>query len=335
MPNIKIKTQNGFLPECSAIFDTDLTNIPRSKLVRLSAGTLLKIDPNNYVSHPQSNFEHIRGLLLSNVVADIDSPQDSGANLQLLEDDWFTPSESAVFVKGSAQNGWKFWVVSEDGHQFFGQEIGVLRDLPQEDDDQIGSPPLDAERTVIDIEPDTQWQLGLKSNEVFTNILNESFYNELQVTMTADNRFVSLVGLGAWNPLNWPNGPGVYAVWKSKGNTNKELLYVGMCGKYYNNGALNGGNLPARLTRWHPYCFQTLGAFVNHFEYAPLASVNQLPNLPHTIRYGQHIPANEITVDCFKLNGLTRRLAPVLLESLILQNYLFIKGILPPANNQF
>jgi hypothetical protein len=337
MPYIQIKTPSGFTPECSAIFDTDLANIPRSKSVKLRAGTLLKIDPDDYASEPKPNFNRIRGLVQSEVVEKINNHQEGVANLQLLEDEWFTPSESAVFVKGSAQNGWEFWVVSEVGHQLFGKVINVFRDARKqnENDAQIGAPVLDSKGKSLTVGPDTQWEIGLLSNKVFTNILNENFYNELQVVMFADGRFFSLVGLNAWNPLNWPNGPGVYAVWKSQGNTKKELLYVGMCGKHYNDGEINGGNLPDRLTRWYPYCFQTRGQFVNNFEYQPLATGNELLSLPHANRYGQHIPAIEITVDCFKLDGLTRRLAPTLLESLILQNYFFIKGFLPTANNQF
>jgi hypothetical protein len=328
MPYIQIKTPSGFTPECSAIFNTDLANIPRSKSVKLSAGTLLKIDPDDYASAPKANFNRIRGLLQGNVVARTNNPDVGEANLQMLEDEWFTPSESAVFVKGSAQNGWKFWVFSEIGHQFLGQEINVFRNSPPEDEDQLGEDP-------VFIEPKSEWQIGLKSNLVFTGILDENFYNQLQVTLTADHRFVSLIGLDAWNPLNWPNSPGVYAVWKTQGNKKLKLLYVGMCGMHFNNGGLGGGILRARLTRWHPYCFQTAGPFVNHFEYEPLAGVNQLLALPPAGRYGQHIPASEIIVDCFTLAGLTHRVAPVLLESLILQNCLSINGNLPPANNQF
>jgi hypothetical protein len=328
MPHIQIKTPPRFTPECTAIFDTELANTPRSKSVKLSAGTLLKIDPDDYASAPKPNFNRIRGLLQGNIVARTNNLNGGEANLQALEDEWFTPSESAVFVKGSVQNGWKFWVVSEDGHQFFGQEIDVFRNSPQEDEDQMGDNP-------IVIEPKPQWKIGLNSNLVFTDVLDENFYNQLQETLTADHRFVSLVGLDAWNPLNWPNCPGVYAVWKTQGNKKLKLLYVGMCGLHFNNGGLNGGILRARLTRWHPYCFQTAGPFINHFEYEPLAGVNQLLALPPANRYGQHIPASEIIVDCFTLAGLTNRLAPLLLESLILQNYLSINGNLPPANNQF
>lgn len=328
MPHIKIKTPIGFTPECSAIFDTDLANISRSKSVSLSSGTLLKIDPDDYASEPKSNFTRIRDLLQGNVVARTNNPDVVEAKLLLLEDIDLTPSESAVFVKGSVQNGWRFWVVSEDGHQFLGQEINVFRNSPPEAEDVIGKNP-------IVIEPKPEWQIGLNSNLVFTDVLDENFYNQLKVTLTTYHRFVSLVGIDAWNPLNWPEGPGVYAVWKSQGNTYKELLYVGMCGKHFNCGLLNAGNLPDRLTRWHPYCFQTAGPFVNHFEYEPLAGVNQLLALPPAGRYGQHIPASEIIVDCFSLAGLTHSLAPVLLESLILQNYLSINGNLPPANNQF
>jgi hypothetical protein len=328
MPYIQVKTPIGFTPECTAIFDIDLANIPRSKSVKLCAGTLLKIDPDDYTSEPKSNFNRIRCLLDSNVVARINNPDVVAAKLQLLEDEWLTPSESAVFVRGGVQNGWKFWVVNEDGHQFLGQEIDVFRNSPPENEDQVNNYPTFSE-------PKPQWQIGLNSNSVFTDVLNENFYNELEVVMTADHRFVSLVGVNAWNSVIWPNSPGVYAVWKIQGNSKKELLYVGLCGKHYSNGEINGGILPARLTRWHPYCFQTAGPFINHFEYEPLANVNQLLRLPYADRYAQHIPASEIIVDCFKLVGLTHRIAPVLLESLILQNHLSLNGSLPPANNQF
>lgn len=59
--------------------------------------------------------------------------------------------------------------------------------------------------------------------------------------------------------FNWPNSSGVYVIWEKKEFQEKELIYIGMTGKFLKNinGILNFNNakFKSRVNRWTPYRF--------------------------------------------------------------------------------
>jgi hypothetical protein len=242
-----------------------------------------------------------------------------------------------VLVSGAAGSGWNFWHINQPGHALHGHKIDDLRNTPQAQ--QAVNPPDEARAGVVpgmaaegggppQIRPQPAAGMGLAQASQAS--IREFFQQA--------GRLQLLQGEQAWDVNQWPQGFGVYLVWRVQPENQRQLLYIGKAGKYRrvdeNEAELNGGNLAHRLGRWTPYCFQREGPFANHFEYGP-NSVKRLLQMPCIDRYQHHVPASQIEVECFSLSGWETWLAPALLEALLLQGYMVENGDLPPANNEF
>ena len=163
-------------------------------------------------------------------------------------------------------------------------------------------------------------------------------YEQEKTRFQAAGRLVKLIGKQAWTRNQWPDGCGVYLIWRVPAEAARQLLYIGKAGKYRRTNrvaaTMNGGNLAARLERWTPYCFQQEGPYAGHLEYGPNFGVNQLRQMPYEARYQHHVPAAEIEVECFCLAGWEQNFSPALLEAKLLQEYLIEHGDMPAANNE-
>ncbi len=164
-------------------------------------------------------------------------------------------------------------------------------------------------------------------------------YEAIKGYFQSVGRYRVLAGSQAWNLQQWPQGPGVYCIWRTPSNGPRQLLYIGKAGKFKRTGdatvQLNDGCLTSRLQRWTPYCFQTQGPYAEQFEYGPNGSVNEIPQMDHEARYREHIQSSEIQVECFVLSAWEQQLSPALLETLLIQDHLKTHGDLPVANNEF
>jgi hypothetical protein len=237
----------------------------------------------------------------------------------------------------------EWWVIDEQNHRFKGQRVS---NLLSEGDRRQGANAGKAAEPPGAAEPpkDDEFERHLPlpfaalvdpNNSQLHSTSQPEFYKGVVDAFTAVNKFKRIDGEDAWNAEQWPETSGVYAVWRTSENKVAELLYVGMTGKSNRDGTMNGGHFSARLHRWIPYCFQSDGIYTEHFEYGPNPDVSDVRELPYADRYQHHVPAKEIRVDCFSLNGMERRMAPALLEALLLQHHLAIYECLPPANNEF
>ena len=111
------------------------------------------------------------------------------------------------------------------------------------------------------------------------------FYNELRNGFINDDSFVELTGKN--QKINWPKGSGVYVVWKNDINDAKNLLYVGMTGKFLRTKNVkidfNNAQLKSRVNRWTPYRFaesEKDSKFKYFFRYGPkLSSTNEQKNI--------------------------------------------------------
>ena len=324
-----ITTPPNVQPVQSAEFNPDAV---LHQTVTLPAGTLLQIDVTDVNSHPQCNFNMAREL-----VEDGSAVGNDNGEVVLTQPFTGSPSACKVLVSGTAGNGWNFWRINEPGHPLHGKAIDELRNVPpqpmgnpQDEPPAVVVPGVAAEGggpPQIQLQPGAGMGLAVPSHASI-----RSFFQQA-------GRLHLLRGSHAWDAGQWPQGFGVYLVWRAQPENPRELLYIGKAGKYRrvdNNAAeLNGGNLAHRLGRWTPYCFQREGPFANHFEYGPNAGVNHIRMMPYADRYQQHVPAAQIEVECFSLFGWERSLAPALLEAVLLQAYLVENGDLPPANNEF
>lgn len=137
----------------------------------------------------------------------------------------------------------------------------------------------------------------------------------------------------------WPKGVGVYAVWEESKEPYKNLIYIGMTGKLKRlaNGQIkladSEDGFSKRSLRYHPYSFTQKGPFKNYFEYGPKHSLKDIQKVPHKNRYASRIPLKDIRVDCFQIPERLK-LAPSLLEVLLLQCYFTSCNSLPIGNNQ-
>lgn len=326
---MQILTPPNVHPVQSAVFNPEAA---LHQKVTLPAGTLLKIDVSDFDTHPQCNFNMARDLMENGLVV-----LNENGLLVLTQPFTGSPSACKVLVSGTAGNGWNFWHINEPGHPLHGKVIDELRNVPpqpmgnpQDEPPAVVVPGVAAEGGGV---PQIQLQFGAGMGlAVPSHASIRSFFQQA-------GRLHLLRGSHAWDAGQWPQGFGVYLVWRAQPESPRELLYIGKAGKYrrvYNNAVeINGGNLAHRLGRWTPYCFQREGPYAGHFEYGPNFGVNQLRQMPHNERYLNHVPAEEIEVECFCLAGWEQNLSPALLEAVLLQAYLAENGDLPPANNEF
>ena len=97
---------------------------------------------------------------------------------------------------------------------------------------------------------------------------------------------------------------------------------------------MGSGSLRGRLHRWTPYSFQKEGPFVDCFEYGPNFSTNQLKKQEHAERYQKRVPFSKIKIECLSTSGIEKQVAPALVETLLLANFVASLGRLPLANQE-
>lgn len=140
--------------------------------------------------------------------------------------------------------------------------------------------------------------------------------------------------------IDWPNGFGVYVVWKIS-SSNNELIYVGMTGKIKKDigggYAINEGNFSKRKDRYTPYFFQEIQNDTFSFRFGPKHSKGSIQS---KIRleidaYSETIPYENLRVDFFTFSSNVEEnygYTPSLLEAELLSKYLIENKSLPPAN---
>lgn len=167
--------------------------------------------------------------------------------------------------------------------------------------------------------------------QILTGGLNspfDTYYASAKALFTSKGRFQTLSATTC-TALQWPRDNGIYIVWQTPPPS--EVLYIGMTGKFSQAGTMAGPGLKARKARWMPYRFdETVEAFCFGPKYAK--GENKQKGPPKA-GYSKSIPIPNISIDCFKYDT-TSRMAPALLESLLLQGYLMQFGRLPLANNE-
>jgi hypothetical protein len=135
--------------------------------------------------------------------------------------------------------------------------------------------------------------------------------------------------LGRRNTFNWPKEAGVYVIRRmSKGCA----VYIGLAGRVGKDGSLaTKGGLNKRAYRWTPYYFD---AEEGAFRYAPEKPSSNSKKAQLEAGYQSSIPYKDLDIVCFKI-GENDRLAPAMVEALLLQAHLEQHGCLPEANRQF
>lgn len=164
-------------------------------------------------------------------------------------------------------------------------------------------------------------------------------YNNLKSEFENTSNFSCLNGNN--ESFKWPASSGVYVVWKTTNKNDKQLIYIGMTGKFIkkSDGSITFKNksFDSRKNRYTPYRFCESKKDHNkryHFKYEPKESNT---NKQAKIKYSEDaykfsIPYTEIEIHCFHINSEHPEYTPVLLESLLLTKYLKTYGRLPPAN---
>jgi len=144
--------------------------------------------------------------------------------------------------------------------------------------------------------------------------------------------------------IKWPKKSGVYVVWKDNDNSFKNLIYVGMTGKFkrdkktrrviFNKGAFN-----KREYRYTPYRFcesKKDGEKQFSFRYIPKGknSKEQSKIKYEKEAYEKTIRYSRLIIHCFHVSESHKDYTPELLEKEILTKYLKSSGELPDANNE-
>ena len=144
--------------------------------------------------------------------------------------------------------------------------------------------------------------------------------------------------------IKWPPKSGVYVVWKDNENSFKNLIYVGMTGKFkrdkktrrviFNKGAFN-----KREYRYTPYRFcesKKDGEKQFSFRYIPKGknSKEQSKIKYEKEAYEKTIRYSRLIIHCFHVSESHKDYTPELLEKEILTKYLKSSGELPDANNE-
>ena len=158
-------------------------------------------------------------------------------------------------------------------------------------------------------------------------------YLDLVELFNSKSRFVRMENR-FFDEKNWPEGSGVYVIWRKVDGGSPQLIYIGKTGTYRRvrlSVAINKEKDKFKknsLKRWTPYCFLE-GR--NFFCYGP--KFKEKPDTPGEENYKQCIPITEIQIDFFVCG--TGSVAPAFLEAFLLQIHIDEITALPPANNQF
>ncbi len=145
--------------------------------------------------------------------------------------------------------------------------------------------------------------------------------------------------------VNWGDGYGVYTVWDTEISV-ENLVYVGLTGKYKRNKegkvVIGSGRFKHRPIRWTPYrLFQsnedpkdTKFSFCYKQKYSSKTLAQKKKDKTLSANdYECQLKYDRLQILTFDL-GNSKKYTPSLLESLILSNYYFSTGNMPPANNE-
>lgn len=166
-------------------------------------------------------------------------------------------------------------------------------------------------------------------------------YNHYKQEFEASNYFQNLV-CKKNKKLIWPKTYGVYTIWKTNSDSSRNLLYIGMTGKFKRNDQgiveLNGGSFTERSRRWTPYRFcqsKNDGNFKYTFRFGPkYKNVDiQGKHKYDEDAYSYAVPYNKLVIHCFTIPSDHPKFTGTYIESALLTSYLKDTGTLPPANN--
>ncbi len=183
---------------------------------------------------------------------------------------------------------------------------------------------------------DKELRLSTCLSECFTEISGEepfcSFYKKIRSLFDSKGQLVELRSNYS-SGLAWPRNAGVYVIWELN---KKEVLYIGMTGKFDKSGNLQvGSGLSGRSARTVPYCFSMNGPFADHFEFnAKTNNPEKIKKVEIGERYNKRVPLKDLYIDCFIVSR-EGRVAPSFLEATLLQLHLEQFNCLPVANNAF
>jgi hypothetical protein len=288
-----------------------------TKKITLSAGTVFRIDLGYRSGRLSGNFNRARGLCDTGALVMI------GGQWQLTAQIICSPSEAWFFTSGKPGSGPKMWLIDELNHANHGKSIDTIGASRRTNTllKSTTSPVRDPIQ-LIDIA------------KILTSNSDEEFYPSVKKYFAEKKRLEVVTGPKA-KDLKWPAGPGVYVVSHKK----EGVIYVGLTGKLTSPGngkkpVFNGGRFSKRLSRTHPYCFQTEGEFADHFEFGCSFTVEKVRAAPLRDRYRTRYPLSEISTECFCLESAEKEVTPSFLEKLLLQTFFKKHERLPEANNE-
>ena len=166
-------------------------------------------------------------------------------------------------------------------------------------------------------------------------------YNPLKQAFINEGLFTEIKG--ANKNIPWPESCGVYAVWKKNSEDPKNLIYVGMTGKFSRkNGQVifNNASFIKRENRYTPYRFcqsEEDTVWKYFFRYGPkMSKGNEQAKIKYEDdAYANSISYSDLIIHCFEVNADHREYSPSLLEALILTKFMKENNNdLPPANNE-
>ena len=160
-------------------------------------------------------------------------------------------------------------------------------------------------------------------------------HKNLEDLFARNGRLHTVIGTSV-KGLAWPKGSGVYVVRIKETRHHDGVLYIGKCGKVKNTAErwnVNSSEFQSRVYRWTPYCFQKVGPWADHFEYGPNFAKSP-ESLELQARYKNRVALSGIQIDCFITSDNEENTSPALIECLLLQNYLAVYHLLPPANQE-
>ncbi len=165
----------------------------------------------------------------------------------------------------------------------------------------------------------------------------DNFISKLKKEFSARDGFYSFIPK---NKIIWPDGYGVYTIWKKTMNY-ENLVYVGLTGGLTRKEGkiiYNRGSFKSRSHRYSPYRFCQSKKDIKYFltfRYGPKYkdTNKQAKNKYGEDSYKETISYDDLLIVTFDLSKLDAY-TPASLESLILTNYFKEEGDLPPANNK-